>query len=87
MTRAKRADSARRPRIRSVALLTLLLSLSSSVPVLADDPAAEVKGALTQWMADFNAGKTDRVCDLFAEDVRADFQGYPTRDHAQFATC
>jgi ketosteroid isomerase-like protein len=81
MTRAKRADSARRPRIRSVALLTLLLSLSSSVPVLADDPAAEVKGALTQWMADFNAGKTDRVCDLFAEDVRADFRGYPTRDH------
>jgi ketosteroid isomerase-like protein len=36
---------------------------------------------LDQWMADFNAGKTERVCELFATDIRADFRGYPTRDH------
>jgi len=82
MTRAKRANPARRARIgAAVALATVLLSLSSTMPVLADDAAMEVKSALTQWMADFNAGKTDRVCDLFAADVRADYRGYPTRDH------
>ena len=82
MTRAKDANPARRARIgAAVALATVLLSVSSTMPVQAGDAAAEIKSALTQWMADFNAGKTDRVCDLFAADVRADFRGYPTRDH------
>jgi steroid delta-isomerase len=82
MTRAKRATPARRPGVgATAALATFLLSLSSTVPVLADDAAMEVKSALTRWMADFNAGKTERICDLFAPDVRADFRGYPTRDH------
>lgn len=58
-----------------------LLFLFSSGPSLADDAARDVENTLTQWMADFNAGKTERVCDLFAADVRADFRGYPTRDH------
>ena len=82
MTRAKDANPARRARIgAAVALATVLLSVSSTMPVQAGDAAAEIKSALTQWMADFNAGKTDRVCDLFAADVRADYRGYPTRDH------
>ena len=82
MTQARRATPARRSRIGAAVLLsTFLLSLFSSGPLLAGDAAADVKSALTQWMADFNAGKTERVCDLFATDVRADFRGYPTRDH------
>jgi steroid delta-isomerase len=82
MMRAKRANPARRARVgAAVVLSTFLLTLSSTVPVLADDAATEVKSALTRWMADFNAGKTERVCDLFAANVRADFRGYPTRDH------
>ena len=36
---------------------------------------------MSQWTADFNARKADRVCDLFAAEVRADVRGYPTRDH------
>jgi ketosteroid isomerase-like protein len=50
-------------------------------PVLADDAATEIERTLTSWMADFNAGKTERICDLFAAEVRADYRGYPTRDH------
>ena len=38
---------------------------------------AEIKAALTQWMADFNQGKADKVCDLFAPDLKSDFQGQP----------
>jgi len=61
--------------------MAFLLFLFSGGLALADDPAMEIENALTRWMADFNAGKTERVCDLFATDVRADFRGYPTRDH------
>jgi len=63
------------------ALTAVLLSAFGIGPSLADDTASEVESALTQWMADFNAGRTEQVCDLFAADVRADFRGYPTRDH------
>lgn len=62
-------------------LAIFLLSLLSSGPSLADDAATQVENTLTRWMADFNAGRTEHVCDLFAADVRADFRGYPTRDH------
>ena len=48
----------------------------------AADAAAEIRQALTQWTDDFNAGRTDKVCDLFAADVRADVRGAPERDHA-----
>ena len=41
--------------------------------------AAEIKSALTQWMADFNDGKADKVCDLFAPDLVSDFRGQPER--------
>ena len=44
---------------------------------------AEIKAALTQWMADFNQGKADKVCDLFAPDLKSDFQGQPVRDFGQ----
>ena len=36
------------------------------------DAAAEIRQALAQWTDDFNARRTDKVCDLFASDVRAD---------------
>lgn len=84
MKRVERLNSAWRagPRMAAVLVLTtFLLFLTGGGPLLADDPAAEVKSALTQWMADFNAGETEQVCDLFAADVRADFRGHPTRDH------
>jgi len=47
----------------------------------ADEPAeAEIKGALTQWMADFNEGRAEKVCDLFATDLKSDFRGQPERN-------
>src|SRR5262249_38596490 len=35
--------------------------------------------ALTQWMADFNAGRAEKVCDLFARDLVAQYRGQPER--------
>jgi steroid delta-isomerase len=48
--------------------------------------AAEIRGALTQWMADFNAGKADKVCGLFAPDLKSDFRGQPERNFGQLCT-
>jgi uncharacterized protein (TIGR02246 family) len=62
-------------------LAALLLSLFGSLPSRADSAATEIQTTLERWMADFNAGKAERICDLFAADVRADYRGFPTRDH------
>jgi uncharacterized protein (TIGR02246 family) len=48
----------------------------------AEDAAAEIRGALAQWTEDFNAGRADKVCNLFAKDARADVTGAPERDYA-----
>jgi steroid delta-isomerase len=38
--------------------------------------------ALVQWMEDFNAGRADKICDLFAPDLRANVRAQPERGHA-----
>ena len=53
-----------------VALALLLLLAVPGVPAAAEEDAAtEIRAALTQWTEDFNAGRTDKVCDLFAKDA------------------
>jgi steroid delta-isomerase len=47
----------------------------------ASSAQAEIRAALMQWMADFNAGKSDRVCGLFAPDLVAQYRGQPERDY------
>lgn len=64
-----------------VLAVVLLLLAGSGASQAADDARSEIETALNRWMADFNAGKTERICDLFASDVRADVRGYPTRNH------
>jgi len=49
-------------------------------PAAAQSPDAEIRAALTQWTSDFNAGRADKVCDLFAPSLRADVRGAAERD-------
>jgi steroid delta-isomerase len=42
---------------------------------------AAVRSALAQWNADFNAGNAERICDLFAPELRYDFRGFPERGY------
>jgi ketosteroid isomerase-like protein len=66
-----------------IAVLLCLLFLSVGAPVPAHaDPAADIRAALIQWKDDFNAGRADRVCALFAPDLRANVRGVPERDYA-----
>jgi uncharacterized protein (TIGR02246 family) len=62
------------------AALMLLAAISASPAT--EDEAATIRAPLTQWTEDFNAGRTDKVCDLFAKDARADVAGVPERDYA-----
>ncbi len=47
----------------------------------ADEAQAAIRAALVDWTRDFNSGKADKVCDLFATDLRYDFRGYPERGY------
>jgi uncharacterized protein (TIGR02246 family) len=47
----------------------------------AQEAEEEIRAALGQWMADFNAGNSGDVCSLFAPDVVADLQGKPERGY------
>jgi uncharacterized protein (TIGR02246 family) len=64
-------------------LILLAVTIAATIPhARADDTSrAEIAAALTQWTADFNAGRADKVCDLFARDLRADFRGQPERGY------
>ncbi|MGE3990020.1 YybH family protein [Pseudorhodoplanes sp.] len=66
-------------------ILTLCLSLAfpaSAGTVLAQSSAdSEIRTALETWTEDFNAGRVDRTCDLFARDLIAQYRGAPERGH------
>jgi ketosteroid isomerase-like protein len=47
----------------------------------ADDPAEYIRAALEQWRVDFNARRAAHICDLFAPDLRYDFQGLPEQNY------
>jgi ketosteroid isomerase-like protein len=83
MTETARRIERARPQRRAalLAFWALLLFPLGGAPSFADDAAADIKGALTQWMKDFNAGKTDKVCDLFAADARANVRRNDERDY------
>jgi ketosteroid isomerase-like protein len=55
-----------------------ILAISSAIAQPAPD--TEIRAALVQWMADFNAGRADKVCDIFAPSLRADNKGVAERD-------
>ena len=42
----------------------------------------EIHSAIEYWRSAFNARDEDRVCDLFAPDLVANYQGEPERDYA-----
>jgi uncharacterized protein (TIGR02246 family) len=63
-------------------LCAFLLGAILCAPLAAADATLEIKAALSHWMENFNSGTTDKVCDLFAPDVRADVRGTKERDHA-----
>jgi ketosteroid isomerase-like protein len=67
--------------MRAVYFNAALLLIAFAAPAFAQAPSGdvEVRAALKQWMADFNAGHADKVCDIYAPTLRADVDGFPER--------
>jgi ketosteroid isomerase-like protein len=65
----------------SAAMLMLALD-SPSMAEPADTPAqVAIRARLVQWTDDFNAGKVEESCGLFAPDLRYDYRGLPERNY------
>ena len=62
--------------------LATLLACCWAFTAMADTAAEKaIRDALTRWTVDFNARDANRICDLFAPDLRYDFRGLPERDY------
>jgi len=48
-------------------------------PLRAED---EIRSAVEHWRTAFNARNEQQICDLFAPDLIANYQGEPERDYA-----
>jgi uncharacterized protein (TIGR02246 family) len=62
-------------------LLALALFALPVRVIAAPDGENEIRAALSKWTEDFNSGNADKVCALFASDLRYDFRGYPERGY------
>jgi ketosteroid isomerase-like protein len=62
--------------------ISIFLAFIIIRPVIAQSasPDTDIRAALTQWRDDFNAGRADKICDIFAPSLRADVRGVPERD-------
>ena len=72
----------------AAALLTiamLMLVLPSPLAAGPADTAAQaaIRARLVRWTGDFNAGKVQEACDLFAPDLRYDYRGLPERNYQE----
>jgi len=63
------------------ALMLALLACGPAVAQSPDPAENDIRAALMKWTADFNARNLGEVCDLFAPDLRYDFQGLPERSY------
>jgi steroid delta-isomerase len=70
-------------RILRAAMLALAVAAIAGAARADDSAEGEIRAALEQWRLDFNARKTDRICDLFATELRYDFQGLPEQNYEQ----
>lgn len=62
--------------------LSLAGLASAQLRAETSEPAQnEIRTALMQWTADFNARKLSAICDLFAPDLRYDYRGFPERGY------
>jgi uncharacterized protein (TIGR02246 family) len=70
----------------ALAALTLIASLVPSLAQSDTRAEAAIREALLTWTKDFNARDTQKVCDLFAPDLRYDFRGRPERGFDDICT-
>jgi uncharacterized protein (TIGR02246 family) len=77
-----------RRRARQIATASIVAAAALAAwhePARADTLEAiqnEIRASLERWQSAFNDRDEQRVCDLFARDVVANYEGEPERDYA-----
>jgi ketosteroid isomerase-like protein len=76
-------------RLRQLAAGSIIAAAALTAPL---DPSGgaepaegaenEIRSAIENWRLAFNARDVDRVCDLFAPDLAANYQDEPERDYS-----
>lgn len=74
--------------MRHVVVISLLLAVGGLIAPASNVRAqsarraqSRIRAALENWTTAFNAGDSGRICDLFAPDLIADYQGQPERNY------
>lgn len=84
----RRFSGGARSRARQIATALIVASAAlagSHEPARTDTAEAaqdEIRAALERWRLAFNDRDEQQVCDLFARDVVANYEGEPERDYA-----
>jgi steroid delta-isomerase len=85
----RRAPAEKRRRIgqlgaRSIIAAAALIATldQSSWAESTESAAAEIRLALEKWQSAFNEQNESQVCEIFAPDLVANYQGAPERDYA-----
>jgi ketosteroid isomerase-like protein len=68
--------------ILAVAVVLVTTPCGVKLSSASASPTTVIRAALERWRDDFNAGRPDHICDLFAHDLRYDFQGLPEQNYA-----
>jgi ketosteroid isomerase-like protein len=66
--------------VAAAALVAAMLGPSASADT-ADAAQKEIRAALEKWQSAFNHRDEQQVCDIFARDVVANYDGEPERDY------
>ena len=77
-----------RERLRRLAAGSIVAIAALTVPLdpsdggeRTDTAESEIRSAIENWRSTFNAGDEEHVCELFAPDLVANYQGEPERDY------
>jgi ketosteroid isomerase-like protein len=57
------------------------LVLSGETAESGKAPESMIRAALEKWTADFNAGRVEEICGLFASELIYDYRGQPERNY------
>ena len=84
-SRRARSGSSRTRKIVVCSVLAAIVLAAALVPVVKADTLEagqdEIRAALQRWQLVFNDRDEQRVCDIFAPDVVANYDGEPERDY------
>jgi ketosteroid isomerase-like protein len=76
-----RCDAANRTLAGLMSVLMVAGICAAQAAAQPADAESAIRAALAKWTEDFNAGRTQTVCELFSRDLRYDYRGQSERTY------